>query len=67
MNGLDFCQNPKNVALDHFLDFLGPPDQSGLFFKNWASSLFLLYDYLTSCKKLEKTDEPILKFSIVNR
>ena len=33
----------------------------GLFFENQAVSLFLLYGPLTSCKKSEKTNEPILR------
>ena len=43
----------------NFAPFWGP---SRTFFKkNQASSLFLFYDYLTSFRKLEKSDEPYLR------
>ena len=61
MNELDFCQNPKYLILGHFGDFLDPPDLTGPFSKNRASSLFLLYDCLTPCKKSKNTDDQILK------
>ena len=59
MNELELYQNPRNLLLTTFLDHLGPADPTGLFFKN--RKLFLLYDYLTSKKKSEETDEPILR------
>ena len=42
------------TPITSFLDFLGPTDSTGLFFRNWASSLTLLYGYLTSCKKIRE-------------
>ena len=36
MNGLDFCQCPKNFIFWPFQDFLGPLDPPGHFFKNHA-------------------------------
>lgn len=56
MYELDFYENSKNLIL---CAFLGPPDSLGLFFKKWASSLFLLYDYLTSYNKSEKSGRAI--------
>ena len=41
-----FVKTLENSFLDHFLNLLGPPDQTGLFFKIRDWSLFLLYDYL---------------------
>ena len=35
-----------------------------IFPKNPALSLFYIYDRLTSCKKSEKTNEPILRTSV---
>ena len=55
-----FFQNPKNLI---FGPFLGTPNPTGDFFKNWAASLYLFYDYLISCKNLEKIDQPIAKSS----
>ena len=56
-----FVKIPRTLFSDHF------PDSSDLFFTNQASSLFLLYDYLTSYKKSEKTDEPFLRSYVGNR
>ena len=56
MNGLDFLSKPQKP---HFWEFLGPPDLLRLFFKVETLSLFFFYDYLTSSKKLEKTDMSI--------
>ena len=53
--------------LHRFWDFLGPPDPTRLFFKNWTWLFFLLYDYLTLCKKSAKTDEPVLRFWVSKR
>ena len=58
-----FFQNPKNLI---FGPFLGTPNPTGDFFKNWAASLYLFYDYLISCKNLEKIDQPIAKSSTAN-
>ena len=49
--------------LGNFWDYLGPPDLTRLFSKVWQS-LFLLYDYLTSCKNSQKTNELILRFTL---
>ena len=45
---------------------MGLSDLTGLFFQNLTAWLFLLYDYLTSCKKLEKTQEPIMRSCVAN-
>ena len=50
-----------------FLGLFGPPDPTRLFFKNWTWLFFLLYDYLTLCKKSAKTDEPVLRFWVSKR
>ena len=56
-----FCQNHKNPILGVFsgLSELYWPDGI-LFFQNIGLRHFLLYEYLTSCKKLEKTVEPMI-------
>lgn len=50
IDGLDFCQNLKNLIVGLFLNFLGSPEPMGLFFKNQALSLFLLYLTLKKSK-----------------
>lgn len=50
----------------HFCDFLGPPDLSEFIFQNWHPSFFWNYDSLTSCKKIEKTEEQILRSWVAN-
>ena len=63
INGLDFRQNAKNLVFQHkcckisILRF---------FFENRALSLFLLYDSLTSCKKSERSYDPILRKSVTD-
>ena len=49
--------------MGNFWDYLGPPDLTRLFSKVWQS-LFLLYDYLTSYKNSQKTNELILRFTL---
>ena len=65
MNGLEFCQKTPKT---HFWTIFWVPCQPDkTFFKNQALLLFLLYDYLTSCKKkTEKAVEPILRSSVAN-
>ena len=66
MNGLEFCQKTPKI---HFWTIFWVPCQPDkTFFKNQALPLFLLYDYLTSCKKkkTEKAVEPILRSSVAN-
>ena len=57
--------NLKYIRKGPFLSYFGPflPNlgQMRIFPKNRAPSLFILYGPLTSCKKPEKTDEPILR------
>ena len=45
----------KNHQFDHIFELYG---WTGIFFENRASSLFCLYECLTSCKKSEKSLEP---------
>ena len=56
-----FLRVPKISFLGHFVDFLGSPDPTEIFFKNRASLSGLLHDFLTSLKKSKKSDEPILR------
>ena len=65
MNALDFCPNYPNL-FGHSGDILGLHVLSGHVFKNQAASFFLLYDYLTSCKKSEKTHEPSMRSCTAN-
>lgn len=57
-----FAKTPKTSILDHFLDFLGTPNPTGLFVKNWALPRFLLYDYLTFFQSFKKNHQPFLRF-----
>ena len=54
---IKFLSNLKNLNLG--------PSWPNRTFKYWASSIFLLYDFLISCKKSEKTDEAIPRPCIV--
>ena len=56
-----FVKTKKPSFLGHLLYFLDPSEPLGLFFKNQAPSFFLPYNYLTSCKKPEKTEGPVLE------
>ena len=49
----------KSPNLGHFRPFLPFFGQTRIFLKNQALSLFSYYGSLTSCKKLEKTNESI--------
>ena len=52
MHGWDICQNPKKPHFGDILeDFLGPPHLTKLFFQFWASSLFLLCDFIKKNQK----------------
>ena len=62
INWIRFLSKPQK---HHFGAIFGPPCLDGIFFKNQASALFLLYDYPASCKKLEKNSEPILRSGVV--
>ena len=62
-----FVKTQKTSFLGHFLHFSGPPDPSECFFKNWAKSIFLYYNHLTSCKKSEKTVEWIVRYCVAKR
>ena len=55
-----FCHNSKHSI---FGLFLGP---TNIFYKIRASWLFLLYDYLTSCKKIRKNYDLILRPGVAN-
>ena len=55
MNGFDFGKKKK---------LQGPPNVT--FFQKVGLCYFLLYDYLTSWKKSEKTEKPILRSCVVN-
>ena len=57
-------QKPQFWAI--YWDFLGPHDQPEFIFQDWTSSLFLLHDYLTSRKKLEKNNDPVLGSCVAN-
>jgi len=52
---------PKTSFLGHFWPFLAIFGQMHFFLKNRAPSVFIIYGPLTSCKKSEKTNEPILR------
>ena len=66
-------QNPKKslepflkkisecLILGYFGDLFANISKSRIFFKNPALSLFYLYSPLTSCKKSEKSLEPLLR------
>ena len=53
------------ITLGPFFDFSRTPDLTRLF-KNWASSLFILYDCLSSCKESEKTVESIFRSCVAD-
>ena len=50
-----FEKKSKNHQFDHIFELYG---WTGIFFENRASSLFCIYECLTSCKKSEKSLEP---------
>ncbi len=54
-----FCKSPKTLFLGHFGPIFPNFGKTGFFPKNLASSLFFPYNPLTSCKKSEKTYDPI--------
>ena len=59
-----FRKSPKTLfwaTLGLFGHFLPIFENMRIFPKNPALSLFYIYGPLTSCKKLEKTNEPILR------
>ena len=68
MNSSDSCQN---TLKPHFQTIFGIfralLTRQDLFSKNQVSSLCLLYNYLTSYKKSEKTDRPFLRSYVANR
>lgn len=64
---IKFCQNPQNFAFGPFLGLIGPSWPKHLFSKNQTSSLFLPNDDLTSCKKIEKTNQTILRSYVAKR
>ena len=66
MNGLAFDKILNTSILRHYLDFLDPPALLRFFFINWTPPLLLYFMNLTSCKKSEKTDQPILRFCVAN-
>ena len=61
-----FVKNPKTLFLGHFRLFR--PSRLHDLFQNQVLSFFILYDYLTSCKrKSGKNTDPILRYCIANR
>ena len=54
-------KSPKSPFLGYFRHFWAKMTKMRIFPKNRAPSLFLLYWPLTSCKKPEKTNDPILR------
>ena len=58
MNGSDIRQNLKTLFWGHFWVLLTRQDFSS---EKRALSLFLLYDFLMSCKKSEDNNEPIVR------
>ena len=58
-----FQKSRKTLILGHFGPFLPKFGQMRFFLKNRALSVFITYCPLTSCKKSEKTNEPILRKS----
>ena len=59
-NELDFCENPQNIIFGLFFWHLGPSWPSPYFFQKSDFITFLSL-WLTSWKKSEKTDDPILR------
>ena len=55
-------KTPKTSLFSHFLDVLGPPVPSGLFFNNWRPSPLLLFNFM---QKTRKTDESFLRLCVV--
>lgn len=58
---------PKTLFLAHFWHFSQPSDALALYYQNQATPLFLLDDFLTSCQKAEKTDQPFLGTCVTNQ
>ena len=52
----------KNIKNTPKMGFSPICDHQRFFFKNQALSLLYPYGALTSCKKLEKTNEPSLRY-----
>ena len=52
---------PKTSFLARFGPFWPKNGQMDFFLKNRATSVFIIYGPLTSCKKSEKNNEPILR------
>ena len=51
--------------MQHFWDFLGPPDTNGLFSKTGLHQFSHLQ--ISSCEKNKKTDAPNLRLCIANQ
>lgn len=65
MNGLDFCENPRKLIFGPFFELTRPAWPDWTFFQNSGLVTFLtlwLSIWLSSCKKLEKNDDPLLRF-----
>ena len=58
-NELDFCENPQNIIFGLFFWHLGPSWPSPYFFSKIG--LYHFSFFITSWKKSEKTDDPILR------
>ena len=56
-----FRKSPKTLFLGLFWPFLPIFEKMRIFPKNPAVSLFYVYGPWNSCKKIEKTNEPILR------
>ena len=54
-----FFKSPKTSYLGQFDPFFPKNGETGFFMENRGPSLLTIYHPLTSCKKLEKTNEPI--------
>ena len=64
MNGLDCCQNPKNLFLKNFV---GPPNPTEHYLKDRTLTFFLHYYYKLHVKNQKKKDNQILRFQVVDR
>ena len=58
-NDRNLRYDAKHRFLGHFRPFFPDSGKTGIFRKNRAPSLLCLYGPLTSCKRPEKTNEPI--------
>ena len=61
-----FRKSPKTLFLGLFGPLLPIFEKMRIFPKNPALSLFYVYGPLTSCKKIEKTNEPILRKTVTD-